>query len=306
MILKTFFSWDSNVKYDAIIGNPPYVNGKLIDNETINIIENDKNLTLPITSNLYLHVIEKCVKHYLKSGGELVFIIPDTIMSKSSKGSRLRSWMCDNGCFTHFLKTDVKWEKASVSTCIIRWVKDKKQKKIITESGDKNIFHSDGMIYILDYKPKNIFSSFFKIGVGSAPSKKLLLKKDLGGIGFIGGKEIKYYDASDMNSWPRKRITAKKHKILFLAGPTRKENPFYTTVSFGSTDQSSMHLDSFMMPKFDFKKEELDDIVEKLNEFFNRRNHDLKCRVKGRWSIGIKELSNMPTDYDLNYFLTMF
>ena len=304
--IGNFFTWTATEQFNSIIGNPPYVNGKLIDDDTILSIKKCKKLTLPTTSNLYLHVIEKCVKYHLKQNGELVFIIPDTIMSKSSKGSRLRKWMSKNGSFTHFYKTDVEWEKASISTCIIRWVKNEIQEKVITNTGLKHVFHSEGMIYLLDYKPYQTFSNFFKVGVGSAPSKNLLLDKALGGSGFIGGKKIKYYDASCMEKWPRKRITEQKHKILFLAGPTRDKKPFYTTNDYGDIKQSSFHVDSFMSPNFKIDENNLDTLANEINDFFIRRNKDLNCRVKGRWSLGIKELSNIPMDKKLYEFLKMY
>jgi hypothetical protein len=303
--IDNFFNWQGS-EYESIIGNPPYVNGKLIDEITINLIKNCKKLELPITSNLYLHVIEKCVKYHLKNMGEIVFIVPDTLMSKSSKGSRLRSWMCENGSFTHFYKTDVKWEKAAVSTCIIRWVKGEKQRKIKTEQGHKHIFHSNGMIYVLDYEPLKTFSSFFKIGVGCAPSKNFLLHKESGGVGFLSGKKIKYYDMSNINSWPRKRITSKKHKILFMAGPTRDKNPFYSTKLYVDTDQSSLHIDSFMIPNFNIEEDKLTDLAIEINNFFVRRNNDLNCRIQGRWSLGIKELRNIPIDKELFDFLCIY
>ena len=51
-----FFSYDKDQKFDVVIGNPPYVNGKLIDTRTKNILGSK---FCSATANLYLHFIEK-------------------------------------------------------------------------------------------------------------------------------------------------------------------------------------------------------------------------------------------------------
>jgi adenine-specific DNA-methyltransferase len=51
-------------------------------------------------ANLYLHFIEKCVRH-LKPGGELVFITPRDFL-KATGAARLNTWLFDQGTITDF------------------------------------------------------------------------------------------------------------------------------------------------------------------------------------------------------------
>jgi hypothetical protein len=293
--IADFFAWEGG-KFPVIIGNPPYVNGRLIDWSNLGW-----GGALPKTANLYLHVIEKCVKNHLTDQGEIIFIVPSSLLSGTSLGSELRSWMVENGSFTHFIKPDVKWEKASVETCIFRWVKGAKQGLVETSNGKMNLHFSNGMIKIINFNPVGTLGSFFQIGVGAAPSAKFAADESYGSP-FISNGVLKYYDVSNFRSWPRSRLTAEAHKILVLPGPTRKKEPFYTTNRWDAK-QASRHTDHFLIPKTYISDKSLEDVAKKLNEYMSINDEMLMLRHDGRWSAGVKDLINMPLSKDLHDFL---
>ncbi len=92
-----FFAYPETEKFDTIIGNPPYVKARDILHGT------RKHLASQLLnghSNLYLHFIEKCVRH-LKPGGELIFITPRDFL-KTTGSAQLNTWLFDQGTITSF------------------------------------------------------------------------------------------------------------------------------------------------------------------------------------------------------------
>ena len=92
-----FFAYPETEKFDTIIGNPPYVKARDILHDT------RKHLASQLLnghSNLYLHFIEKCVRH-LKPGGELIFITPRDFL-KTTGSAQLNTWLFDQGTITSF------------------------------------------------------------------------------------------------------------------------------------------------------------------------------------------------------------
>ncbi|MGE5466939.1 MAG: Eco57I restriction-modification methylase domain-containing protein [Ignavibacteria bacterium] len=92
-----FFTYPESEKFDTIIGNPPYVRARDVLPGT------RKHFTTQLLdghANLYLHFIEKCVRH-LKPGGELIFITPREFL-KATGAARLNTWLYDQGTITDF------------------------------------------------------------------------------------------------------------------------------------------------------------------------------------------------------------
>lgn len=287
-----FFSW-SGGQYDAIIGNPPYVAGKILGDSL-----SDWQGCIPKTANLYLHVIEKCVKEHIKPGGQIVFIVPDTLLDGTSRGKKLRDWMHNNGAFTHVLKPNAKWENASVGTLIFRWVHGKFQEAVQTNEGPKNLIFKNGNIWLSEKLNNCFFGDFFDIGVGAAPQSKLLTTPDdVCGQSFLKSQELVWYQTDDRKKWPRWRITQNKHKLLIKPGPTRSKNVIYSTTKW-ELQQSSRHLDIFAIPKFNIKDEDLEILAQSLNDWFLNNDEELGLRKKGRWIIGVKQISEFPIDLE--------
>jgi len=93
-----FFAYPESHKFDTIIGNPPYVKARDILPETRRYLAPG---LLDGHANLYLHFIQKCVRH-LAPGGELVFITPRDFL-KATGAARLNVWLHDQGTLTDFI-----------------------------------------------------------------------------------------------------------------------------------------------------------------------------------------------------------
>lgn len=92
-----FFAYPESEKFATIIGNPPYVKARDILPETARRLSSS---LLDGHANLYLHFIEKCVRH-LAPGGELILITPRDFLKATGAG-RLNTWLCDQGTITDF------------------------------------------------------------------------------------------------------------------------------------------------------------------------------------------------------------
>lgn len=92
-----FFAYPESEKFATIIGNPPYVKARDILPETALRLASS---LLDGHANLYLHFIEKCVRH-LAPGGELILITPRDFLKATGAG-RLNTWLSDQGTITDF------------------------------------------------------------------------------------------------------------------------------------------------------------------------------------------------------------
>ena len=116
-----FFAYPEGEKFATIIGNPPYVKARDILPETA--IRFGSSL-LDGHANLYLHFIEKCVRH-LPPGGELILITPRDFLKATGAG-RLNTWLFDQGTITDFEDLgDAKIFAGATPNCAIwRFEKD--------------------------------------------------------------------------------------------------------------------------------------------------------------------------------------
>ncbi len=282
--IGSFFDFDQDLKFATCIGNPPYVNGKLLNIEWFG----DWKPSLPITANAYLHFIDKCIRH-LEPNGELIFIVPSTLFSETSKGSKLRAEMCASGAFTDVIFADglVEWDTAAVSTIIFRWEKDAEQGKVKTNRGEKTLVESDGFVWMVDFEPAGFFKDFFKATVGAAPSS-VAMKSGIGAEYIRNGKPM-LIDESDIEAWPRKRFTNTDPKIFFLGGPTRRTSRF-------TAGTSKRHIDHALLPK---KPMDCEAAAALIDAWFQKHAVGLDLIDDGRWSIGVKQFENCPLDLDL-------
>ena len=77
-----FFDYPLREQFATVIGNPPYVKARDIHPSTR--LKLDSRL-LDGHANLYLHFIEKCVRH-LEPGGELILITPRDFLKATGAG----------------------------------------------------------------------------------------------------------------------------------------------------------------------------------------------------------------------------
>lgn len=92
-----FFTYPQHEQFATIIGNPPYVTARNILPST------RRHLRSPLLdghANLYLHFIEKSVRH-LVVGGEAIFITPRHFL-KATGAARLNAWLFEQGTITDF------------------------------------------------------------------------------------------------------------------------------------------------------------------------------------------------------------
>ena len=125
---ESFISAIINEKFDLIIGNPPYIRWKNLEeslkNElSTNIIWNKYFNSL--CDYLYIFILKSI--ELLKENGQLIFICPEYWMSTTHSLS-LRNYMVDNGYFEeiyHFNETPI-FDNVTVSIVIFKFIKNQK------------------------------------------------------------------------------------------------------------------------------------------------------------------------------------
>ena len=129
VINKSFIDTDIKDKFDLVIGNPPYIRWKNLENE---LKEELKNHILwhkyfnSLCDYSYIFILKSI--ELLKDGGELIFITPEYWLN-TKYSLTLRNYMVKNGYFeqiTHFNETPI-FEKATVSTIIFKYIKSKEK-----------------------------------------------------------------------------------------------------------------------------------------------------------------------------------
>jgi len=130
---ESFVSAKIDKKFDLIIGNPPYIRWKNLEEElkqelTTNHLWNKYFNSLCDYSYIF---ILKSIEH-LKENGQLIFITPEYWLN-TTHSRTLRNYMLQNGYFEeiyHFNETPI-FEKVTVSIIIFKYVKSKTRKPFI-------------------------------------------------------------------------------------------------------------------------------------------------------------------------------
>lgn len=124
---ESFISAEINEKFDLIIGNPPYIRWKNLEEDlkkelSTNLIWNKYFNSL--CDYLYIFILKSI--ELLNDGGQLIFICPEYWMSTTHSLS-LRNYMVANGYFEeiyHFNETPI-FDKVTVSIIIFKYIKNK-------------------------------------------------------------------------------------------------------------------------------------------------------------------------------------
>lgn len=175
IVYGDFMVQNISVKYDTIIGNPPYVKTK--------------------TGNLYIDFIDKCY-HLLENNGELIFIVPSDFLKLTSAVKIIKEMML-NGTFTHIVHPNKEnlFKNASIDIIIFRYCKNKSLPKMTLFNGiAKHLIHTNGMITFSDRSvtEQKIFQDYFKVAVGMVTGKESVYKnKELGNIQLLNKKDVK-------------------------------------------------------------------------------------------------------------------
>jgi adenine-specific DNA-methyltransferase len=153
VINESFISTKIDKKYDLIIGNPPYIRWKNLEQELKDELSNNElwnkhcNSLCDYSSIFIIKAIE-----LLNENGQLIFITPEYWLN-TTHSITLRNYMLDNGYFEqiyHFNETPI-FEKATVSTIIFKFIKSSKKinKKIKIAKYFKNKKLDENILYNL-------------------------------------------------------------------------------------------------------------------------------------------------------------
>lgn len=210
-IIKSYFG--TNYQPDVIIGNPPYVEFKKIQNRP-------QSQLLIHKPNLFHYFLEKALND-LKVNGQLIWIIPANVFTNTS-ARKLNELIYQNYSITYWeeVKENV-WENAAIATAIVKIVKTK------NHPDQLDYFFSNGKII---FGPK-IKTDLVNIKVGGASGFNNLLSK--GNVDFVNSQTERTKKTIAIKYEPKKwiRPTPKAPENftyqIFVNCKTRRTQPFY-------------------------------------------------------------------------------
>jgi len=154
IIHHDYLLWDTNKKFDIIIGNPPYGIPSHTSHYAIKIDIKTRRLYKKIFRtwygkyNVYGAFIEKSIT-LLKNGGQLIFIVPATFLILD-EFKYLRLFLSQNGKTSIiYLGPDVFKPEAQVTTVILNFIKSPKYNELLT-------------LYEYDFSTKRIIKNYTK------------------------------------------------------------------------------------------------------------------------------------------------
>lgn len=169
--IMDFFAYPETEKFDSIVGNPPYVRSRDVLPDTAKLLTSQ---LLDGHANLYLHFIEKCVRH-LNPGGELIFITPRDFL-KSTGAKQLNTWLYEQGTITDMVDLgDVRIFRDAAPNCMI-WRFERGNLSHRTSDG-RRMALSGGQL-------------FFTRGIYSVPANSVFTVR----VGAVSGADTVYAD----------------------------------------------------------------------------------------------------------------
>ena len=128
-----YLLWNTEERYDLIVGNPPYGIPSLSDHYTIKIDSKTKEKYKKVFEtwhgkyNVYGAFIEKSIK-LLKDNGQLLFIVPATFMILD-EFKKLRKFLSENGkTEIIYMGSEVFKPEADVTTVVLKFRKSREEK----------------------------------------------------------------------------------------------------------------------------------------------------------------------------------
>lgn len=163
-----FFDYSIEEKFDTIIGNPPYVKYKSINDSTKEKISPYiKKKIFDERTNLYMFFIEKSI-HHLNHKGELIFIVPRDFF-KASSAVNLNKILYENGTITYIkdFGDKVIFPGFCPNCIIFRFEKGNHSKRTIID-GEEFIFKEvNGQLIFSKHDYPIEFSDLFFVKVGA-------------------------------------------------------------------------------------------------------------------------------------------
>ena len=155
-----FFDYRPKEKFDTIIGNPPFVRFRDIQDDTKNKLDLSN---FDERTNLYVFFIDKCLD-LIGPGGELVFINPRDFL-KSTSARRLNKKIMETGTITYMEDLgDTPIFPGYAPNCVI-WRFEKGNKSHKTDDG-RSVVYTDGQISFLKMDYPYRVSDLFDVKVG--------------------------------------------------------------------------------------------------------------------------------------------
>jgi len=126
VINESFLNHPLSNKYDLIIGNPPYIRWKDLDDRSKEEfkLQPEWNTLFNSLSDYLIPFISKSIKH-LNDGGELIFVTPSFWMH-TQHSAMLREWLLTQGNITHVVQFDEASVFPGVASSIIIFRFEKK------------------------------------------------------------------------------------------------------------------------------------------------------------------------------------
>jgi adenine-specific DNA-methyltransferase len=157
-----FLETQFEIKFQSIVGNPPYVKRKG-------------------KRNIYVEFIDKCLD-LLDDSGELIFIIPSDFLTLTSATS-VKHKMMATGSLTHlyYPNNETLFDKAAQDVVIFRFQKGISSNEVNVNGLQKTIRFHNGNLYITDENDVDEYtelSQIFDVKVGMVSGADKVFKND--------------------------------------------------------------------------------------------------------------------------------
>jgi len=250
-LVMDFFAYPESEKFATVIGNPPYVKARDIPAATQLRLGSS---LLDGHANLYLHFIEKCIRH-LEPGGELIFITPRDFL-KATGAARLNVWLAEQGTITDFDDLgDARIFHGATPNCAI-WRFEKGNRSHRLRDGRRMVLAGGQLMFTRGIYSVPLASVFaVKVG-GVSGADDIFAHDELGNADFVCSKtaqsgetrrmifdlHLPYLDAYkerllarrvarfDENNWWKwgRRHYVSDAPRVYVNGKTRNPRPFFT------------------------------------------------------------------------------
>lgn len=275
---EDFLFFDSKLKYDFIVGNPPYIElcYSFYDKK---VQENIKKLYKNISNgriNLVHIFLDRCFD-MLNDNGIIAFLLPSSILT-SPTYKKIRKKIFENYSI-EFLKEDIKFKGVAIKVSLMILKKNKKNNKYFFINDD-NYFIMENYTYFENVKTIKDYGFEVSIGEVVWNQNKDLLTEDKNQNLIIYSNNIKF-DKLNITNHKEKKQYIKLDKIrhencIIFPRTTSKKIKFYYV-----KNNKNMVFENHVLVITNKNKELLDKFYSNLknglydkllNSFFNSSN----------------------------------